>query len=92
MEHDELVQKLQKIEIELDFLRARNDVLTIALKYVTLNSPQAEQLLSIITKRLTDTADRALFSTTPTDEYLHAFDAAAKRVGGWLPAQSGAAS
>ena len=64
-------------------LRARNDALTLALKHIILSAPEGRTIVEKITQRLRDTANHALFSSAPSDAYLHAFDAAIQTIEKW---------
>ncbi|MBR7961217.1 hypothetical protein KDW41_12255 [Burkholderia vietnamiensis] len=86
MTNDQIKQNFEELRAEIDMLRARNDVLSISLKYAVLATPNPEGLLQQITSRLRDTSTHALFSSQPSDAYLTAFDGAAARVEKWLEA------
>jgi len=77
-DNNEILQKLKKLEMEVEFLRARNDVLAIALDHVINRSIDPLTIRDQIGKRLFATsaqANASLFS----EEYVTAFDAAVQR-------------
>ncbi|UEC03943.1 hypothetical protein [Burkholderia vietnamiensis] len=86
MTDDQIKSNFEELRAEIDMLRARNDVLTISLKYVVLATPNSAALLHQITSRLRDTSTHALFSSQPSEAYLTGFDAATARVEKWLEA------
>src|SRR5260363_338094 len=52
MTDPDLSQQFNWLQAEIDALRARNDVLTTALKYTVKSSPQAARLIALIEKEL----------------------------------------
>ncbi|MDN7763011.1 MULTISPECIES: hypothetical protein [Burkholderia cepacia complex] len=86
MTDEQLNKNFEFLRAEIDMLRARNDVLSISLKYAILSTQNRKDLLQLIISRLRDTANHALFSPQPSDAYLTAFDAAAEGVEKWLEA------
>lgn len=77
-DNNEILQHLKRLEMEVEFLRARNDVLTIALDHVISRSIDPVTVRSQIGKRLFATSAQANASFF-SEEYMTAFDAAAQR-------------
>ncbi|MCA8264826.1 hypothetical protein [Burkholderia vietnamiensis] len=84
MTEDQIKKHFEYLTAEIDMLRARNDALSISLKYTLLAMPNGETVLHTITSRLRDTSTHALFSSQPSEAYLTAFDAAAERIEKWI--------
>src|SRR5260363_344580 len=53
MTDPDLSQQFNWLQAEIDALRARNDVLTTALKYTVKSSPQAARLIALIERNFT---------------------------------------
>ncbi|CDN60018.1 hypothetical protein I35_1495 [Burkholderia cenocepacia H111] len=86
MTDDQIKKNFEYLTAEIDMLRARNDALSISLKYALHAMPNRETVLHTIISRLRDTSTHALFSSQPSEAYLTAFDAAAGQVEKWLEA------
>lgn len=86
MNDNELQRNFARLTAEIDFLRARSDALSIALKYAIINAPNAPELLAFISEKLDATSDLAIFSSQPSDAYLEAFRIAKDRIAGWQDA------
>jgi hypothetical protein len=83
MTEEELKAEFKNVYAELDMLRARSDVLSIALKRAIINSPEPSRVLDAITASLDISSVKALYSTMPTEAYLVAFDAAVQMISRW---------
>jgi hypothetical protein len=86
MTNHHLSQPFNWLQAQIDALRARNDVLMIALKYPIKSGPQAARLIALSEKKLHETKDLALFSDVPSDAYLDAFEVASGTVSKWREA------
>jgi len=83
MDDREIVDSLKYLHAEIEMLRARNDVLSIALKYAVTRGPHAHVVFGTIMHALNSTSVQALYSTVPSEAYLTAFDAAVEAVEKW---------
>ena len=86
MTEDELKKELKNLYAEIDMLRARSDVLAIALKRTVVNSHDPAAVLNAITASLDISNVKALYSTAPTEAYLTGFDAAVQAISKWSEA------
>jgi len=82
----EVKEALQNLYAEIDMLRARSDVLAIALKRTVVNSHDPARVLDAIIASLDVSSVKALYSTMPTEAYLAAFDAAVQMISKWSEA------
>src|SRR5260363_50347 len=80
MTDPDLSQQFNWLQAEIDALRARNDVLTTALKYTVKSSPQAARLIALIEKELHEAKVSATLSGVPSNVYRDAFAAASGNV------------
>ncbi|WP_042298930.1 hypothetical protein [Paraburkholderia kururiensis] len=83
MDDKELKATLANLYAEIDMLRARSDVLAIALKRAIVNSPDPVRVLNAITASLDVSSVKALYSTMPTEAYLESFGAAVSLISKW---------
>jgi hypothetical protein len=83
MTNDQIEQQFKKLNAEIDFLRARSDVLSLALKYKIRTERNAEPLLDLILQKIEETASLALFSDMPSDFYIEAYRAAGESIARW---------
>src|SRR5260363_85267 len=83
MTDPDLSQQFNWLQAEIDALRARNDVLTTALKYTVKSSPQAARLIALIEKELHEAKVSATLSGVPSNVYRDAFAAASGNVSKW---------
>ncbi|MDR5815806.1 hypothetical protein QCE62_19655 [Caballeronia sp. LZ033] len=83
MTDEQIEKKFEAITAELDFLRARCDVLSLALKYKIRTEHNAEPLLSLILQKIDETSQLGLFSDAVSDAYLGAYRAAGETIARW---------
>jgi hypothetical protein len=86
MTNEEITAGFRYLQAEIELLRARNDVLSIALKRVIVNSHDPRAVYGAVMKSLDVSSALALYSTEPTETYLEGFDIAAQVVAGWRAA------
>ncbi|HEF4732708.1 hypothetical protein C6P96_04890 [Burkholderia multivorans] len=83
MTDEQISDNFKYLIAEIDTLRARSDVLAIALKHTILNSADPEATLETVIKKLDRSNVAALFSSAPTESYVSAFDIAVSAVARW---------
>jgi hypothetical protein len=83
MKDEEIQMQFKRLEAEIDFLRARCDVLSLALKYKIRTEENAEPLLNLISGKLDETSSLGFFSDVVSEAYLGAYRAAAETIAGW---------
>ncbi|WP_175760499.1 hypothetical protein [Burkholderia anthina] len=83
MTDEQISDNFKYLMAEIDLLRARSDVLAIALKRTILNSHDPHAVLDAVIESLHGSNVAALFSSAPTETYVSGFDIAVEAVSRW---------
>ena len=76
-------KELKLLKAEIDLLRAKNDLLLIAVKHLLLANPNGAEALKSIIHSSKHIESESLFSEIMSDEYRSGIAMTIERMNGW---------